>query len=184
MPAIDIIDASGNDYRYTLPEDGSVLLIGSDENCSIALPHIADLLPQHCTITLQEEGFVLAAATPGATLLAESQPTEAVVLVPRVVYNIGSAMLMYDDTVTEAPVEEDAAAGTGKKAKKKKKKIKKSAAHPDILTNATYTEEEGVLHTIFRRIYVIIILALAFLAGLTMRYWMVTGEFLIDELLK
>ena len=33
-------------------------------------------------------------------------------------------------------------------------------------------------------VYTIAILAAAFLAGLTMRYWMITGEYLIDELLK
>ena len=93
MPAIDIIDPAGNNYRYELPEDGSVLLIGSAEDCSISLPHITDLLPQHCTIALQDEGYVISVATPGATLLAEGQPSEAVVLVPRVVYNIGTSVL-------------------------------------------------------------------------------------------
>ena len=47
-----------------------------------------------------------------------------------------------------------------------------------------YTEEDSALHIVIRRLYVILILALAFLAGLTMRYWMITGDFLIDELLK
>ena len=29
MPAIDIIDSAGNDYRYELPVDGPALLIGA-----------------------------------------------------------------------------------------------------------------------------------------------------------
>lgn len=181
MPAIDIIDASGNDYRYNLPEDGSVLLIGSGADCSISLPHITDLLPQHCTISLQEEGYVIAIATEGATLLAESQPTEAAILVPRAVYHIGSAMLMYDDAAAEAPETGEAAA---EPKKKKKKKVKKSSGDTSILSTASYTEEDSALHIILRRLYVIAILAAAFLAGLTMRYWMITGDFLIDELLK
>ncbi len=180
MPAIDIIDASGNDYRYNLPEDGSVLLIGTDAECSISLPHIADLLPQHCTISLQEEGYVIAIASEGATLLAESQPTEAAVLVPRAVYHIGSAMLMYDDATAEAPAPE----AEEEHPKKKKKKKKKSHNSTPLVSTALYTEEEGALHIILRRLYVIAILAAAFLAGLTMRYWMITGDFLIDELLK
>lgn len=178
MPAIDIIDSAGNDYRYNLPEDGSALLIGTDAYCSVSLPHIADLLPQHCTITLQEEGYVIAIATQGATLLAEGQPAEAAVLVPRAVYNIGSAMLMYDDAADEA-----APAPTEAEAPKKKKKTK-SRRDASILSTAAYTEEDSTLHIILRRLYVIAILAAAFLAGLTMRYWMITGDFLIDELLK
>lgn len=178
MPAIDIIDSSGNDYRYNLPEDGSVLLIGTDESCSICLPHIADLMPQHCTISLQQEGYVIAIATQGATLLAEGQPAEASILVPRAVYNIGTAMLMYDDSPTEVAEQEDA---TPRKKKKKKKKL---TGDTSILAGATYTKEEGAIHIMVRRLYVIAILAAAFLAGLTMRYWMITGDFLIDELLK
>lgn len=176
MPAIDIIDAAGNDYRYNLPEDGTMLTIGTSEDCSISLPHISDLYPQHCTITLQEEGYVITVATPGATLLAESQPTEAAILVPRAVYNIGSAMLMYDDeTEPEAPAQDE--------PRKKKKKNKKSGNRA-TLKSVSFSDEEGALHIMLRRIYVIAVLAAAFLAGLTFRYWMTTGRYLPDELLK
>ena len=117
MAYIDIIDSTGNDFRYQLPEDGSVLLIGSAEDCSISLPHIADLLPQHCTISLQPEGYVITAAAPGAPLLAEGQPTEAAVLVPHAVYNLGSTMLMYNDAaIAAAPVAEEAPAAETEEA--------------------------------------------------------------------
>ena len=181
MAYIDIIDSGGNTYRYPLPEDGSVLLIGSAEDCSISLPHVADLLPQHCTISLQEQGYVLSAATEGAALLAENEPTAAAVLVPGAVYNLGSTILMY--AVEEAPAE--APAATAEEApKKKKKKFRKLPGVTPIRDTVFYTEEEGALHIILRRLYVIAILAASFLAGLTLRDWMITGEFLIDELLK
>ena len=193
MAYIDIIDSTGNDFRYQLPEDGSVLLIGSAEDCSISLPHIADLLPQHCTISLQPEGYVITAAAPGAPLLAEGQPTEAAVLVPPAVYNLGSTMLMYNDAAVEAaPVAEEAPAAETEEAiveepakpEKKKKKKKKKIGRKGLHSVAEFTEEDSPLHIVLRRLYVIAILALAFLAGLTMRYWMITGEYLIDELLK
>lgn len=195
MAYIDIIDSNGNDYRYQLPEDGSVLLIGSGEDCSISLPHIADLLPQHCTISLQQEGYVIAAATPEATLLAEGQPTEAAVLVPHATYSLGSTMLMYNDAVTEAPAEveepapaveepEEAPVEEVEEEAPAKKKKKKKVGRQGLHSVATFTEEDSPLHIMLRRLYVIAILALAFLAGLTMRYWMITGEYLIDELLK
>ena len=193
MAYIDIIDSTGNDFRYQLPEDGSVLLIGSAEDCSISLPHIADLLPQHCTISLQPEGYVITAAAPEAPLLAEGQPTEAAVLVPHAVYNLGSAMLMYNDAAVEAaPVVEEAPAAEAEEAadeepaepEKKKKKQKKKLGRQGLHSVAEFTEEDSPLHIVLRRLYVIAILALAFLAGLTMRYWMITGEYLIDELLK
>ena len=193
MAYIDIIDSGGNTYRYPLPEDGSVLLIGSAEDCSISLPHVADLLPQHCTISLQEQGYVLAAATEGAALLAENEPTAAAVLVPGAVYNLGSTILMYAveeapaeapaATAEEAPAEETEAAEE-EAPKKKKKKFRKLPGVTPIRDTVFYTEEEGALHIILRRLYVIAILAASFLAGLTLRYWMITGEFLIDELLK
>ena len=193
MAYIDIIDSTGNDFRYQLPEDGSVLLIGSAEDCSISLPHIADLLPQHCTISLQPEGYVITAAAPGAPLLAEGQPTEAAVLVPHAVYNLGSTMLMYNDAAVEAaPVAEEAPAAETEEAiveepakpEKTKKKKKKKIGRKGLHSVAEFTEEDSPLHIVLRRLYVIAILALAFLAGLTMRYWMITGEYLIDELLK
>lgn len=183
MPAIDIIDAAGNDYRYFLPEDGTILTIGTSEDCSISLPHIRDLYPQHCTITLQEEGYVITVATPGAALLAESQPTEAAVLVPRAVYNIGSAMLMYDDAATEEPVQGEAEQAEPKK-KKKKKKGARNTGDRSILGTVSYDDQEGVVHIVLRRLYVIAVLAAAFLAGLTFRQWMTNGEFLLDKLLK
>lgn len=193
MAYIDIIDSTGNDFRYQLPEDGSVLLIGSAEDCSISLPHIADLLPQHCTISQQPEGYVITAAAPGAPLLAEGQPTEAAVLVPHAVYNLGSTMLMYNDAaIAAAPVAEEAPAAETEEAiveepakpEKKKKKKKKKIGRKGLHSVAEFTEEDSPLHIVLRRLYVIAILALAFLAGLTMRYWMITGEYLIDELLK
>ena len=190
MPAIDIIDSAGNDYRYELPVDGSALLIGTGEDCSISLPHITDLQPQHCTITLQEEGYVISIVSPEASLLAEGQPTESAILVPRAAYNIGSAMLVYDDgstaaaTTEEATTEAEEPAEAAPKKKKAKKKKKKATAQAPMAGTISYTEEDSTLHIILRRLYVIFILAAAFLAGLTLRYWMITGEFLIDELLK
>lgn len=197
MAYIDIIDSGGNTYRYPLPEDGSVLLIGSAEDCSISLPHVADLLPQHCTISLQEQGYVLSAATEGAALLAENEPTAAAVLVPGAVYNLGSTILMYavEEAPAEVPAEAPAEAevpaeaeaeeeATAEEPKKKKKKFRKLPGVTPIRDTVFYTEEEGAIHIILRRLYVIAILAASFLAGLTLRYWMITGEFLIDELLK
>lgn len=204
MAYIDIIDSNGNDYRYQLPEDGSVLLIGSAEDCSISLPHIADLQPHHCTISLQPEGYVIAAAAAEATLLAESQPVESAILVPQAVYNLGSSMLLYAEAAAEeaapaatdappagetaqeeeaAPAEEEATAEE-EDAPARKKKKKRKAGRQGLYSISSYTEEDSPLHIVLRRLYVILILALAFLAGLTMRYWMITGEYLVDELLK
>ncbi len=191
MAYIDIIDSNGSDFRYALPEDGSVILIGSGADCSISLPHIADLQPQHCTISLQQEGYVITAISEGASLMAEGQPTQAAVLVPHAVYNLGSTMVMFNDAAIPAPEEPAPPAEPiaeeeqveEKAPRPKKKKVRTGGSAP-LTTTAMYTEEDSALHIVIRRLYVILILALAFLAGLTMRYWMITGDFLIDELLK
>ncbi len=175
MPAIDIIDSAGNAYRYDLPEDGSVLLIGAGEECSVSLPHISELQPQHCTIALQEGEYVLTAVA-GAPLLVEGEAHEAAVLVPGAEYRIGTATLVYDAGTGEAAEEEEKESAPAPKRRPRRQ--------APLGASLSYTEEDSVLHIIFRRLYVIFILAAALLAGLTMRYWMITGEFLIDELLK
>ena len=86
-----------------------------------------------------------------------------------------------EDPLEEEPLEE--AAEEEAPVRKKKKKARHSSAGP-LMNTPVFTEEEGVLHIILRRLYVIAIIALSFLAGLTLRYWMTTGEYLIDELLK
>ena len=190
MAYIDIIDSNGNDYRYPLPEDGSVLLIGSGEECSISLPHIADLQPQHCSIALQEQGYVVTVAAENATLLAENEATTSAVLVSGATYSLGSAMLLYGEgeipaaePVEETPAEDEPGEEVPS-APRKKKKIRTASGGSPLRETALYTEEESALHIILRRLYILAVLAAAFLAGLTMRYWMMTGDFLIDELLK
>ena len=188
MPYIDIINSDGKNLRYPLPEDGSIILIGSAEDCSISLPQVAEIHPHHCRITQQEEGFVLT-AEPGATVLLDSTPTESIVLQQHEVYTLGAAILMYSEVPLEEPiaplVEEQpvAAEEPSKPAKKKKSQLKRSRGS-SISSPSTYTEEDSLALIITRRLYVIAILALAFLAGLTLRYWMITGDYLIDELLK
>ena len=188
MPYIDIINSDGKNLRYPLPEDGSIILIGSAEDCSISLPQVAEIHPHHCRITQQEEGFVLT-AEPGATVLFDNTPTESIVLQQHEVYTLGSAILMYSEAPLEAPVvqlvEEQVPAPEEptRTAKKKKKGLKRSKGS-SISSPTTYTEEDSLALIITRRLYVIAILALAFLAGLTLRYWMITGDYLIDELLK
>ena len=68
--------------------------------------------------------------------------------------------------------------------KKKTRKIVRRVKGFAVKAPATYTEEDSAGLIIARRLYVIAILALAFLAGLTLRYWMITGDYLISELLK
>ena len=214
MAYIDIIDPTGKDFRYLLPEDGSVIVIGADASCPIALPELPDLQPQHAIISLQQEGYVLSAA-PGATIMAEGTPIDAVMLVPHAVYNVGAAMLMFNDAALEsmegvivpqpvqmqaempmyeempgitaqeeAPVEEEAGEEPEDEPARKPKKKARTPKGGSLLSTAIYTIEDSALHIIIRRLYVIAILALAFLAGLTMRCWMSTGKYLIDELLK
>ena len=191
MPYIDIINSDGKNLRYPLPEDGSIILIGSAEDCSISLPQVAEIHPHHCRITQQEEGFVLT-AEPGATVLFDSTPTESIVLQQHEIYTLGAAILMYSEVpledpiappVEEQPVAAEESAEPSKPAKKKKSQLKRSRGS-SFNSPATHTEEDSLTLIITRRLYVIAILALAFLAGLTLRYWMITGDFLIDELLK
>ena len=188
MPYIDIINSDGKNLRYPLPEDGSIILIGSAEDCSISLPQVAEIHPHHCRITQQEEGFVLT-AEPGATVLLDSTPTESIVLQQHEVYTLGAAILMYSEAPLEEPIaplveEQTVAAEEPTRTAKKKKKGLKRSKGSSISSPATYTEEDSLALIITRRLYVIAILALAFLAGLTLRYWMITGDYLIDELLK
>lgn len=223
MASIYLTDSQGSGYEYELPQDGSILTLGSAEDCSIPLAESEGVAPLHCSISLTADGYVLADAGSGAGTYANGEAVETVLLVPEAAYGIGNYVLQYADApapaestpaeadyvaVEEAymgetavdlgtaipeeipapaPQEEAPAEPAPAPVKKKKKKAAQGTLHRSSMADEIEIQKhfkgENPIVTIFNRIYVIAILAAALLAGMSLRYWLLTGEFLPSALM-
>ncbi len=202
MAVIYIIEADNTQHPFRLPEEeGSAVTIGSREDCLIPLPGIEGLSGLHCSIALKEGEYVITdEGSEGGTLEGEraisSEP-----LREGVAYSIGAAQLYFDSEsapaeealaepieVSEyeeapvaqaAPAAEEAAAPAAAAPVKKKKKKKKapSALSQASLAMATQKRKAQAMSAV-NYVYVLLVLALAFYGGMTLRHWMVTGEYL------
>ncbi len=207
MAVIYIIEADNTQHPFRLPEEeGSAVTIGSREDCLIPLPGIEGLSGLHCSIALKEGEYVITdEGSEGGTLEGEraisSEP-----LREGVAYSIGAAQLYFDSEsapAEEAPAEEplaepievseyeeapvaqaapaaeEAAAPAAAAPVKKKKKKKKapSALSQASLAMATQKRKAQAMSAV-NYVYVLLVLALAFYGGMTLRHWMVTGEYL------
>lgn len=230
MASIYLTDSQGSGYEYELPQDGSILTLGSAEDCSIPLAESEGVAPLHCSISLTEEGYVLADAGSGAGTYANGEAVETVLLVPEAAYSLGNYVLQYAEapapaeatpaeadyvaaeeaymgetavdlgTATpeeipapapeveapapeEAPPAEPAPAPVKKKKKKAAQGTLRRSAMADEIEIQKHFKGENPIVTIFNRIYVIALLAAALLAGMSLRYWLLTGEFLPSALM-
>ncbi len=202
MAVIYITEADSTQHKFRLPVDPSVVItIGREEGCVIPMTVIIGLSGLHCSIALVGSEYVITdEGSSNGTLDGEraisSEPLRA-----GVVYSIGNAALTFDPEIpaavpaepvvepapaaeplptpvevseyaapaAEAPVETVAPAAPVKKKKKKSAKVLK--AMPVFQT-------QSQTMTAVNYLYVIIVLAIAFYAGMTLRHWMVTGSFL------
>ncbi len=199
MALIYIVEADNTQHPFSLPaEEGSTVTIGSGEDCLIPLPGIAGLSALHCSIALTGGEYVISdAGSEGGTLDGEraisSEP-----LREGVPYGIGAAFLYFyaeepaadtlaEETLAEpiavseyaepAAEEGEAAAAPAAPLKKKKKKAKPSALRQASLNMAAQQKKQQAMSAI-NYVYVLLVLALAFYGGMTLRHWMVTGEYL------
>ncbi len=192
MAAIYITDASGSSLAYELNPE-FMYLIGSGEDCDIRITDTEGVAPNHCELQWNAElnMYMLHGCTPELMITANAAPHNCVALVEGVPYGIGAARLSYAEEMTaeeEAPSEEteEEEAGAVKMARaevvpvqlKRKpvgrtRSLRHAAAHvPEI-----EIIRENPIVTLIKPIYVIAVLAAAFLAGLTLHHLLTTGEF-------
>ncbi len=207
MAVIYITEADSTQHKFRLPVDPSVVItIGREEGCVIPMPGIIGLSGLHCSIALVGSEYVITdEGSSNGTLDGEraisSEPLRA-----GVVYSIGNAALTFDPEIpaavpaepvvepapaaeplptpvevseyaapaAEAPVEAALAETVAPAAPVKKKKKKSAKA----LKAMPVFQTQSQTMTAVNYLYVIIVLAIAFYAGMTLRHWMVTGSFL------
>lgn len=189
MAFLDSHDTAGNHLRYILPaEEGAPIVLGSAEDAT--LRYDSEGVAAHHAVITPAAGQFSIAPLEGEVRVNEALITEAMLLVPGVDYALGSLHLSF--SAEELPAEEaeagaeepetaeaeEAPADTAPRTKTVRRKKSRSAAAALAAASAVPGASENPLVTLITPFYVIAVLAAAFVAGLTLRYWMVTGGFL------
>lgn len=185
MAAIYLTDASGNATRYALPNTaGETLLLGSGEGSAVLLPAEAGIAPLHAQVDHNGTDYVLTDLTGNGGVMVNGQAEASVILVPGVAYFLGSLTLAYDPEMAEAapaPAEQAAPQqqGTPKLTKaalpNQPARMRRSALASQV--ELPQPKQENILVTLLTPLYSIAILLAAFVAGLTLRYWLITGRY-------
>ncbi len=195
MAVIYITEADNTQHKFRLPEEeGTVVTIGRNEDCLIPLPSIMGLSGLHCSISLVGGEYVITDEGSSNGTLEGERAIASEPLREGVAYSIGEAFLSFDseaapaEAALEAPipvseyeayaepaVEEAPAAAAP--VKKKKKKKGPSALQKASRTMASQQKKAQAMSAV-NYVYVLLVLALAFYAGMTLRHYVVTGEYL------
>lgn len=179
MAYLDSNDAAGNRLRYELPaEEGVIITLGAAEDVTLRYES-EGVSSHHATITPAAGQFSIAPAE-GAVLVNGAAITEPMLLVPGVDYALGSLHLTFSpEELSEAEeIEEPAEEGDKPVRRKVVRRRSRSAAAALAAASLEGSATENPLVTLITPFYVIAVLAAAFVAGLSLRYWMLTGGFL------
>lgn len=184
MAYLDSNDAAGVRLRYELPaEEGLVVLLGSAEDAT--LRYESEGVAAHHATIIPAGGQFSIAPVEGAVLVNGAAITEPMLLVPGVDYALGTLHLSFSPeslpAAGEAETEETAdepAENAEEPARRKVRRRNRSAAAALAAASLEPSQGENPLITLITPFYVIGILIAAFVAGLSLRYWMLTGGFL------
>ncbi len=203
MAVIYITEADSTQHKFRLPTDSSVVVtIGREADCVIPMQSVVGISGLHCSIALVGSEYVITDHGSSNGTLADGRAISSEPLCAGVVYSIGNAALTFDP---ELPVDEpvlectpaetaeaqpeilaepiavseyaapEAESAPAAPAPVKKKKVPAQSQTPYVMP---VYKKKGQTMTAVNYLYVIIILALSFYAGMTLRHWMVTGSFL------
>lgn len=179
--------------EYDLPEEvGTELIIGAADDCTISMPEVVGLSGQHCSIICYEDGYAIADLGSTNGTFANGNKIENEYMTAGVVYQLGTATLEFipDEAAAAtaaAPTQTSGAAPAKKKVVKKKtgaaSKVKSGtrkpgvrAASPDRAAMAMANLSHNKKLQQINLAYVIIILLLAFYAGMALYSWQNTGN--------
>lgn len=179
MAYLDSNDVAGKRLRYELPaEEGGVITLGAAEDATLRYESDG-VAAHHATITPAAGQFSIAPAE-GEVLVNGAAITEPMLLVPGVDYALGSLHLSFSPEEQDAAEEgEDSTEeGTAPSRRKVVRRRSRSAAAALAAASLEGSATENPLVTLITPFYVIAILIAAFIAGLSLRYWMLTGGFL------
>lgn len=203
MAAVYLTDAAGNSTRYALPvTPGEILLLGSQPGCHLPLPETEGVAPQHAQLEFNGTDYVLTDLSGNGGVVVNGTAEASVLLVPGVAYFVGPYTLAYDpetaapepvapempaETAPEAAVEpaaEPAAAPKLAKAALPDQPVRMRRSVNVAPLDIPAPKQENIFITTITPLYVTAVLAAAFVAGLTLRYWLISGSFFPSDFLK
>ena len=205
-----IIKDSREEYQLRdLPDDmeeNGALTVGSDASCDIVLPEGEGFAAVHCKVRWRD-GFWALRSVDGM-IRVHGVEEQHVKLVEETNYHIGPHTMAYvqddldddDDDDTGDDEEEEAkedakeegrkeTATKGerkvitamdiKRSRKKRKLARKAGAAKMVSLAGQKKESAG--GGLFNTLYVLAVVVAAFIAGLTLRYFLMTGHYLPDK---
>lgn len=203
MAAVYLTDAAGNSTRYALPvTPGEILLLGSQPGCHLPLPETEGVAPQHAQLEFNGTDYVLTDLSGIGGVVVNGTAEASVLLVPGVAYFVGPYTLAYDPETAapepvapEMPAETAPAAAVEPAAEPAAAPKLAKAALPDQPVRMRRSvnvapldipapKQENIFITTITPLYVTAVLAAAFVAGLTLRYWLISGSFFPSDFLK
>lgn len=204
MPRIYITEPN-HFYTFELPTaPGAEVLIGTAPQCQLALPGVAGLGPVHACISCQPQGYVVADMGSPTGTFANGVPIQSEYLMPGVEYRMGAAVITLAaegmppqqqpmGMPQQQPMPQQQAAPTAapqQQPKKKASPLKTGAAAAksagkapgkgaklDLASKAArFDRSRGGAASKANFIYVVVMLVIAFYAGIALHHWERTGN--------
>lgn len=198
-----IIKDSHDEYQTRdLPDDmeeNGALTVGSDAACDIVLPAGEGFSPVHCKVRWRD-GYWALRSVDGA-ILVHGVEEQHVKLVEETNYHIGPHTMAFvqddlpdddDDTEEEDDKKADEKPEKDSKGEKKaitkkdiartrkKRKLARKVGTAQKVSLAEQKKQSTALGML-GALYVLGVIAAAFVAGLTLRYFLLTGNYLPDK---
>ena len=205
-----IIKDSREEYQLRdLPDDmeeNGALTVGSDASCDIVLPEGEGFAAVHCKVRWRD-GFWALRSVDGM-IRVHGVEEQHVKLVEETNYHIGPHTMAFvqddldddDDDDTGDDEEEEAKEDAKEEARKetatkgerkvitamdikrsrKKRKLARKAGAAKMVSLAGQ-KKESAGGGLFNTLYVLAVVVAAFIAGLTLRYFLMTGHYLPDK---
>ena len=197
-----IIKDSHDEYQTRdLPdnmEENGALTVGSDAACDIVLPAGEGFSPVHCKVRWRD-GFWALRSVDGA-ILVHGVEEQHVKLVEETNYHIGPHTMAFvqDDLPDDDDDEEEDDKKADEKPEKDSKGEKKAITKKDIArtrkkrklarkvgtaqkVSLAEQKKQSAALGMLGALYVLGVIVAAFLAGLTLRYFLLTGNYLPDK---
>ena len=201
-----IIKDSRDEYRTRdLPDDmeeNGALTVGSDSACDIVLPEGEGFMPVHCKVRWREGVWALRSVE--GVILVHGEEQQHVKLVEETNYHIGPHTMAFvqddldddDDSADDEEGEKEEEKGEPKEApgskgerkvitamdikrSRKKRKLARKKGTAQMVSLASQKKQGG--GTLFNSLYVLAVVVAAFIAGMTLRYFLMTGNYLPDK---
>lgn len=197
-----IIKDSHDEYQTRdLPdnmEENGALTVGSDAACDIMLPAGEGFSPVHCKVRWRD-GYWALRSVDGA-ILVHGVEEQHVKLVEETNYHIGPHTMAFvqDDLPDDDDDEEEDDKKADEKPEKDSKGEKKAITKKDIArtrkkrklarkvgtaqkVSLAEQKKQSTALGMLGALYVLGVIAAAFVAGLTLRYFLLTGNYLPDK---